>query len=580
MGKHKIAHAVSAVALIAGSGLFVPAVFADEGFRVLDSCEGIESCAVVTDTAELSDAFTSHKSTILMGGSFDLTADLRTDADMDFYLNNYTLTSDGYSIINTNGNLTIYAGESGKIVETGGVYAPLYVYNNTVLKSGVIEAAGQAVFVYYDTGIFTMDGGTINGGSDVATTVVVSNGAKFAMNGGSITGDTWGVSVFKDAEFEMNGGVINVTADGSIGVSGNGSASGQNEGTNAKLTLNAGTINSADLGVYAPQVNGETTLGNGLTINAEKCGIEIRAGSLTVDGATINVNENTTYAFDPNGNGSTATGVGIAVAQHTTKQPINVVINSGTITAPVAFAEANPQENSDEDIAKISLSITGGNFQGDVVSEDFNKDDFVTGGSFGKVASAEEGNINMEVDGAVVAESQTTLTTSEVDLSTLSLKSDEPEAEVVLARDFALVDGNGNAVSIESGDGVSLTIHVALSGEEYEALSGYDKVQAIYFDDNGEEVERIDATLQQREDGMWEVVFTTDHLSTYAIAGVNNTEDEETSGDAAATDAAAAPETGTMTAAGASATGAAMVTAVAVGILTSVVSFVYLMRRR
>ena len=283
MAKNRIAYALSAAALIAGSGIFAPlGAFADGNATILESCESIEeSCAIVTNTTELNDAFTAQKSTILMGASFDLTADIRTTADVELYLNNYTLTSDGWSIINVDGNLTIYSGENGKIVETGGVYAPLYVYNNTVMKSGMLETAGQAVFVYYETGLFTLDGGVINGGSSSATAIVVDNGAKMVMNDGEIDGDTWGVSVFKDAEFEMNGGTINVASTDGIGVSGNGSASGDNEGTNAKLTLNAGTINSGDLGVYAPQINGVTVLGEGLSINAGKCGVEIRAGELT-----------------------------------------------------------------------------------------------------------------------------------------------------------------------------------------------------------------------------------------------------------------------------------------------------------
>lgn len=392
MAKHKkIVYASSALALLSGVSFWssVP-TYADS--TILESCEGIEDCAIVTSTAELSAAFSAHKSTVLMGSSFDLTADLRTGADMSIYLNNYTLTSDGWSIINVDGDLTIYAGENGKIVETGGTYAPLYVYNNTRMTGGTIETAGQAVFVYYDTGLFTMDGGTISGGSNVATTVVVGDGAKFIMNEGTINADTWGVSVFKDSEFEMNGGMIVVSSEDGIGVSGNGSASGNNEGTNAKITLNSGMINSGDLGVYAPQIGGETVINEGMLIAGGKCGVEVRAGSLTINGATIEVDASAPYEFNPNGSGSTASGVGVAVAQHTTKQSISATVSAGTITAPVAFAEGNPQHNPDEDVAKVELSITGGtlnatNGEPVVASEDVEQ--FITGGIYNKVPKAE-----------------------------------------------------------------------------------------------------------------------------------------------------------------------------------------------
>lgn len=391
MSKHKIAYALSATAVTLGS-LAVSSIgtFAEEPM-LLESCGEIENCVVVTSTAELSDAFTEQKTTILLGASFDLTADLRTKADVDLYLNNYTMTSNGWSIINVDGDLTIRAGENGKIVETGGTYAPLYVYNNTVLEGGTFETAGTAVSVYYDTGMFTMNGGAINGGSSSSTTTVVGDGAKFIMNGGEINANTWGVSVFKNAEFEMNGGMITVSSSDGIGVAGNGSASGNNEGTNAKITLNAGTINSGDLGVYAPQIGGETVIKDGMLIAGGKCGVEVRAGSLTVDGGTIEVDASTPYDFSPNGSGSTATGVAIAVAQHTTKQAINATVTGGTFTAPVAFAEGNPQHNEEEDVEKVELSITGGTFNATsgepvVASEDVEQ--FITGGVYNKVPEA------------------------------------------------------------------------------------------------------------------------------------------------------------------------------------------------
>ena len=126
-------------------------------------------------------------------------------------------------------------------------------------------------------------------------------------------------------------------------------------------------------------------------------------------------------------------------------------------------------------------------------------------------------------------------------------------------------------VEVSENDGVSLTISVALTNEQYEALKDK-KIMVAFFDEEGVETgERIEATLEQREDGVWTVTFVTNHLSTYGIVAVENGSEEGGSG---------APETGTMTAAGASATNAAIVTAVAVGILVSIVSFAYLSRRR
>ena len=387
MAKHKLAYASSAVALMLGSGVFAPfGAFAED---MPTTCDGIENCAVVSTAAELSNFFTAAEgsfvtregnSTMIIGGDFTMGADYYiTDANITLYLGNYKVTAADYSFLLYNSTLTIYGSTNGSIDNTDGYYAPVYVRSgaNVTMNSG------------------TITGGTKEkNGAKSESAVILDNGGKFTLNGGAINGDTWVVSAFNDTEFTMNGGTITTTGPDSIGVAGNGTADSNknNYGANAKLTLNAGTINSNDLGVYAPQVGGVTTLGDGLTINAKKCGVEIRAGELNVEGVTINVDEDAEYVFNPNGSGSTASGVGIAVAQHTTTQPINVNVKSGTFTAPVAFAEDNPQGNADEDIAKVSVVITGGTFNatnGDPVVASTDVTKFITGGTYNKeVASA------------------------------------------------------------------------------------------------------------------------------------------------------------------------------------------------
>ena len=233
---------------------------------------------------------------------------------------------------------------------------------------------------------------SVGGGSLTAGDAVVDlyNGAKVVLESGNISATDWGVIVFNDSEFVMNGGKITCTAsNGCYGVTGNGTTNPASStyGSNAKITLNAGEISSTELGVYAPQAGGVTTLGAGLTINAAKAGVEVRAGSLAVNGATINVPQTAEYVFNPNGNGSTASGVAIAVSQHTTKQPISATITSGTFTAPVVLAEANPQHNADEDVAKVAISVTGGTFNatsGDTIVSTEDVRNFVSGGTFNK----------------------------------------------------------------------------------------------------------------------------------------------------------------------------------------------------
>lgn len=386
MAKHKIACALTVAATLGSVFLFPAKTFAAE-HNLLESCEGVEeTCAVVTSSDELAAAINGGVNTVVVGADFDMLTDYYTVADLNLYLNNYTITTDGWSIINDLGSMVINAGENGKVVEIGGVYAPFYIHGNAVMNAGTIEAAEQALYVSDEGASFTMYGGKISGATSGVT---LDDGATFVLEDGEIEGGTWVVIAFNDTEFTMNGGKVTTTGPDSIGVSGNGTSNPEsgNYGGNAVFSLNAGEITSNDLGVYAPQVGGETYLGPDLVINATKAGVEVRAGHLTVDGTTINVDGDTPYAFNPNGSGSTATGVAIAVAQHTTKQAISAEVIDGNFTAPVAFAEGNPQANEEEDVEKVSLSITGGTFNatnGDpiVASEDVEK--FITGGNYSK----------------------------------------------------------------------------------------------------------------------------------------------------------------------------------------------------
>ena len=296
-------------------------------------------------------------------------------------------TGQGRAFVAVNGSsLSVEGGEIEAVNEA--YYAPIIVSgdNVTMNMSGGTVRTGEFGILATGATVNMTGGSIVSTGTERSTGVSIDDGAVFTMTGGSIDSDIWGMVVFNDSEFIMNGGTINA---GEMGVAGNGTNNPEsgNYGANAKITINGGTITSNDLGVYAPQVDGLTTIGEGATINAKKAGVEIRAGELVVNGATINVDENAEYAFNPNGSGSTASGVGIAVAQHTTKQAITATVNSAVVTAPVAFAEGNPQHNPDEDIARVSLLIKDGTFTATngepiVASEDV--EGFVEGGFYSK----------------------------------------------------------------------------------------------------------------------------------------------------------------------------------------------------
>ena len=109
---------------------------------------------------------------------------------------------------------------------------------------------------------------------------------------------------------------------------------------------------------------------------------------------------------------------------------------------------------------------------------------------------------------------------------------------------------------------------IELDEETYNELKTYDKLYAVYFNDNGDEAERIEANLEAEiyNDMPWYyLVFKVSHMSTYGIIGVND---------------AVAPDTGVITRQGGSATIASAFAAGFVGLLASITSFAYLIKRR
>lgn len=116
---------------------------------------------------------------------------------------------------------------------------------------------------------------------------------------------------------------------------------------------------SSDIGIA---LNGAAKMTVGKARITSTTGIEVRAGELTVNGATV-VGTGDCIEVNPNGSGTTTDGAGIAVAQHTTQLPIKVTINSGDISGCSALHQSNPQNNDAESVKRVSVAVNGGTFK-------------------------------------------------------------------------------------------------------------------------------------------------------------------------------------------------------------------------
>ena len=216
---------------------------------------------------------------------------------------------------------------------------PLKILGSRVtVRNGTIRATGGAIAVRV--------------GSEGAE---VSSFARLEAGLSIISDDCVGLFLSRNAEVESSAHIQTMKGEYAA-VSGNGSEPHWNN----KLTIYDGHIESLDTAIYWPQV-GDLKIMGGMIFGGIT-GIEIRAGSLFMQGGLVEGLGGPT-TVTPNGNGSTSAGCGIAIAQHTTKQPIDVTISGGTIRGFSAVYESNPQKNPAEAIATVQPHIYKGKFE-------------------------------------------------------------------------------------------------------------------------------------------------------------------------------------------------------------------------
>ena len=168
------------------------------------------------------------------------------------------------------------------------------------------------------------------------------------------------------------------------------------------ITIADSELTSDTTAIYHPQYGNMTLSGN--TTVTGGTGIEMRAGTLTINDDTVSVTATADFEEQANGNGSTLLGVAIGISQHNTNAPVNVAVGGGTFTANgnggYAFYEVDLQDKTTEG---VTVALSGGTFNGAVESE--NMSGFVSGGEFANRVPAEylaEGNKQIYTDGGYV----------------------------------------------------------------------------------------------------------------------------------------------------------------------------------
>lgn len=231
-----------------------------------------------------------------------------------FYVNNATFT------VNGGGSIKEANAYFAPIMMTGG---PAESANYTIVnvKNGVILEGWAGMFIDQNKGnnygmVFNAENATLMGKNDT-------------------NGDA-GVGLYVNGEIKANA-------------------------NNVEISLTNATVSGTGDGMYLAGA-ADTTI-NGGSVTSSCTGIEIRAGSLTLNNCNV-TGGNGSVTTNANGNGSTSENMALAVIQHTTKLPIHVEINGGTFKGTAALLESNPQKNPEEATKQVGIIVNGGNFEG------------------------------------------------------------------------------------------------------------------------------------------------------------------------------------------------------------------------
>ena len=307
-----------------------------------------------------------------------------------------------YNIVDANAYVAEVNGErytslNEAVVACGTTPSTITLVGNEVMSDQVVIGDGQNITLNLNGKSLTAKPNwNFNSGL-----LAVHHGGTLTINGeGEIFGVSPGGCVYcgivltvdktdndssKPARLIVNGGHI---VGQCYGISGNGSNAGRG---NTECIINGGLIEASSIiagedncGYYQPQFNSRMTFNDGIIRG--RSAIEIRSGDFTMNGGIAEAYGFANECMIKNNNGPTSKGAAVAIAQHTTKQPINVIINNGQLIAEYPFFEGNPMGNDELSIATVKAEINGGSFRiiGNGI-ESFHADDlteFVKGGEF------------------------------------------------------------------------------------------------------------------------------------------------------------------------------------------------------
>ncbi len=221
--------------------------------------------------------------------------------------------------------------------------------SNIALAGGSLNITGNGTISTTNDGLAPVE---VRGSGDLASKRTLTIGKDVVLDGGS-----YGLNVFgsNSAQKNLIDVTVNGTVNGTLFVLGN-LTNADNEikiVVNGTVAAGAGTAENVSVGI-ALNGNANVTVNSPASVSGES-GIEVRAGSLTVNGGTITATASD-YSYNPTGNGCTTKGAAVAVAQHGTLLPTSVLLNGGSLVGEKSIGVTDVNNNMDD----VSVVATEG----------------------------------------------------------------------------------------------------------------------------------------------------------------------------------------------------------------------------
>lgn len=388
--------------------------------------------STASNLTELKNALASGDDNIQLTANIELTEDLNVSDDTTIDLNGQSLNTSTKSI-------TVSEGKTLNLTNNSAVGASRSAAIGIMGTSDIIVASPNSTINIGEGVNLTTTGANsccifIPGSSDP-----IANGVTVNSAGNLLATQAGSATIYVNGK--VTSGTINITG-GSV------------KHNNDVAIYIAG---KADLNISGGAIEGTT-------------GVEIRAGKLNITGGTITATAQE-FTATANNNGSTSVGAAVAVAQHITNHELNATISAGSFNGAMALYE---EDTCDDNVSNISLSVTGGTFNGKISSE--NCKNFIIGGTFSDASAFDYLGDNANVIlGADMTLTKTITFRSKAVLNlnnhNINIEEANKDAIWVLTGGNLTINGEGSVISksyysVYAGGDANVTIN----GGNYEGL--------------------------------------------------------------------------------------------------------------